>query len=57
MAQTPIEYLIEQVKAKEWQDLYIWHKEEVFEEAKRMEREQINKVKQNEKKQIPSTIP
>jgi hypothetical protein len=50
MAQTPIEYLIEQVKAKEWQDLYIWHKEEVFEEAKRMEWEQMNKVKQNEKK-------
>ncbi len=47
MGQTAIEYLIEQVKSKEWQDLYIWHKEEVFEEAKRMEWEQMNKVKQN----------
>jgi hypothetical protein len=38
--QTAVEWLIEQVKSKEWQDKFIWHKEEVFEQAKAMEREQ-----------------
>jgi len=38
---TAVEQLIEQVKSKEWQDMFIWHKEEVFEQAKQMEREQI----------------
>ena len=47
MEQTPVEYLIEKVKAKEWQDLYIWHKEEVFKEALHKEWAQMNKVKQN----------
>ena len=41
MKQTGTEYLIEQVKSKEWQDMWIWHKEEVFEKAKEMEKEQI----------------
>ena len=36
-----VEWLIEQVKSKEWQDKFIWHKEEVFEEAKAMMEEQI----------------
>ena len=35
-----VEWLIEQVKSKEWQDKFIWHKEEVFEQAKAMEKEQ-----------------
>ena len=38
--QTAVELLIEQVKSKEWQDKFIWHKEEVFEQAKAMEKEQ-----------------
>ena len=38
--QTAVEWLIEQVKSKEWQDKFIWHKEEVFEETKAMEKEQ-----------------
>jgi hypothetical protein len=40
MEQTAIEYLIEQVKSKEWQDLYIWHKEEVFEKARQIQKQQ-----------------
>ena len=47
MEQTAVEYLIEKVKAKEWQDLYIWHKEEIFKEALHKEWAQMNKVKQN----------
>ena len=39
--QTAVEWLFNQVKSKEWQDKFIWHKEEVFQEAKAMEREQI----------------
>jgi len=39
--QTAVEWLIEQVKSKEWQDMFIWNKEEVFERAKQMERDQI----------------
>ena len=38
---TAVEWLINQVKSKEWQDKFIWHKEEVFQEAKAMEKEQI----------------
>lgn len=38
MKQTGIEYLIEQVKSKEWQDLWVWHKEEIFEQAKKLDR-------------------
>ena len=38
--QTAVEWLIEQVKSKEGQDKFIWHKEEVFEQAKAMEKEQ-----------------
>jgi len=39
--QTAVEWLVEQVKSKEWQDMFIWNKEEVFEQAKQMEKEQI----------------
>ena len=38
---TAVEWLINQVKSKEWQDKFIWHKEEVFQEAKAMEKKQI----------------
>ena len=38
--QTAVEWLIEQVKSKEWQDKFIWHKEEVFEQAKSIKKEQ-----------------
>lgn len=38
MKQTGTEYLIEQVKSKEWQDMWIWHKEEIFEKAKEIEK-------------------
>jgi hypothetical protein len=39
--QTATEWLIEQVKSKEWQDMFIWHKEEVFNQALQMEKQQI----------------
>ena len=39
--QTATEWLIEQVKSKEWQDMFIWHKEEVFNQAKAMESKQL----------------
>ena len=39
--QSSVEWLIEHVKSKEWQDMYIWHKEEVFKEAKKIFKEQI----------------
>lgn len=44
-----VEWLIEQVKSKEWQDKFIWHKEEVFEQTKAMEKDQNgwNLVKEN----------
>lgn len=39
--QTAVDWLTEKVNSKEWQDMYIWHKEEVFKQAKEMEKEQI----------------
>ena len=42
--QSSVEYLIEQIKSKEWQDMFIWHKEEVFEQVKQMEKQQIIKA-------------
>jgi hypothetical protein len=39
--QTAVEWLIEQVKSSEWQNYFIWHKEEVFQQAKEMEKKQI----------------
>ena len=39
--QTAVEWLIEQVKSPEWQDFFIWHKEEAFEQAKAMHKEEI----------------
>lgn len=41
MKQTAVEWLTQQVKSKEWQDMFIWHKEEVFDQAKAMEKQQI----------------
>ena len=38
MEQTAVEYLISMVKSPEWQDMYIWHKEDVFKTALAMER-------------------
>jgi len=38
---TSTEWLIEQVKSKEWQDMFIWHKEEVFNQALQMENNKI----------------
>lgn len=38
---TAVEWLTEKVNSKEWQDMYIWHKEEVFKQAKEMEKQQI----------------
>lgn len=35
--QTATEWLIEQVKSPEWQEMYTWHKECVFDEIKAME--------------------
>ena len=44
--QTATEWLIEQIKSPEWQDRYIWQKEEIFEEAKRMDKQQtVNEAK------------
>jgi hypothetical protein len=40
MKQTAVEWLIEKVNSKEWQDKFIWHKEEDFKQAKEMEKEQ-----------------
>lgn len=40
MKQTAVEWLIEKVKSKEWQDMFIWHKEELLDQAKAMEKEQ-----------------
>jgi hypothetical protein len=41
---TAVEYLISVVKSPEWQDMYIWHKEEVFKTALAMEREQKTQI-------------
>jgi hypothetical protein len=42
--QTAVEWLIEQVKSKDWQDMFVWNKEEVFEQAKQMENEQLKNM-------------
>ena len=39
--QTAVEWLIEQVESPNWLNLYAWHKKEVFEQAKQMEKQQI----------------
>jgi hypothetical protein len=39
--QTATEWLIEQVKSPEWQEMYTWHKECVFDEIKAMEEKQM----------------
>ena len=49
MELTATEWLIKQVKTKEWEDLYIWHKEEIFKEALHKEWAQMNKTKEDEK--------
>lgn len=50
MEQSAVDYLIKQVKSKEWQDLYIWHKEEVFQKAKQIEQSMSTKTKQQHEK-------
>jgi hypothetical protein len=42
--QTSVDYLIEKVKSKEWQDLYIWQKECIFKEAKEMYQKETKKI-------------
>lgn len=42
MKQTAIEWLIQQVKSKDWQDKFIWHKEDVFKKAEEMEKEEMH---------------
>lgn len=39
--QSSVDYLIKQVKSKEWQEMFIWHKENVFEQAKEMHKQEI----------------
>lgn len=39
--QTATEWLIEQVKSPSWSGLFIWHKEEIFQQALTMSKEQI----------------
>ncbi len=41
MKQTAAEWLIEQVKSPEWQEMYTWHKECVFDEIKAIEQKQM----------------
>lgn len=43
--QSAVEWLINQVNSKEWQEQYIWHKEEIFKEALHREWAQMNKNK------------
>jgi hypothetical protein len=38
--QTAAEWLIEQVNSASWSGLFIWHKEEIFQQALKMESEQ-----------------
>ena len=42
--QTATEWLIEQVKSPSWSGLFIWHKEEIFQQALTMEKNQIMKT-------------
>lgn len=44
--QSAVEWLINQVNSKEWQEQYIWHKEAVFKEALHREWAQMKKIKQ-----------
>lgn len=37
---TSVEWLINQINSPEWQDRFIWHKEEIFKEAKQMQKVQ-----------------
>ena len=39
--QTAVELLIEKIQSAQWNDMYIWHKQEAFEEALKMEKHQI----------------
>ena len=38
--QTATEWLIEQVKSPSWSGLFIWHKEEIFQQAIAMDKQQ-----------------
>jgi hypothetical protein len=42
--QTAAEWLIKQVNSTSWSGLFIWHKEEIFEQALKMEKDQIMKA-------------
>ena len=37
-----VDFLIEEVKSNEWQDKFIWHKQEVFDKAKVIQQEQAH---------------
>jgi len=39
--QESVEWLIQQVKSKDWQDMFIWHKEEIFQKAREMRKQEI----------------
>jgi hypothetical protein len=45
--QTAAEWLIEQVNSASWSGLFIWHKEEIFQQALKMESEQKKEINQN----------
>ena len=38
MSNNSVDLLIKEVKSKEWPDLFIWHKEAIFNRAKAMHR-------------------
>lgn len=40
MSKSGVDFLIEEVKSNEWQDKFIWHKQDVFDKAKIMQQEQ-----------------
>ena len=41
---TATEWLIANVKSADWQDMFIWHKEDVFRQAKAIEKEQAFEI-------------
>ena len=47
MNKSGVDFLIEEVKSNEWQDKFIWHKQEVFDKAKAMHKEEIMDARRN----------
>lgn len=45
--QSPIMWLIEQVKSKQWNDMLFFHKEQVFEQAIKMEEDKQKKTSES----------